>query len=503
VVKKLLLSIIFLVLCAHEANAATYWVSPNGTSGGCVNSATQPVGNQNFRTIDDFRHCMAIGDTAMFIPGTYDLPNVDRWDLPINAFTGTTTYTVIRGSTGNRNDVIMNCTGTGGCVHLDQARHSYIEFAHMTFLAGQGPNIFHTFVMKFTDGAFNEQNPCFTCGPHHIRLRNVKIDLERSDAQWAISPIESNTQENCILNGAPFLEVIDSEIARCAYGIYQASYNVLVENTWIHHNRGYGIHSYNENHPQVDNNIYRGNLIEDNARIPEFSFSYAAAVIIARGDNNHFYNNVCRRNGPGHPNSVGSGGCLQISAGSSNTFAYNNTIYDNSWGGASFQPATSDNAFITNNIMFNNCTAPQGFCEEFFLDDGGDGQLFMGPNLIGVNPLLTSANDARLTAGSPARNAGVVPAFALTNTDANGVTRPQEDTWDMGACEFFAGAEFCPSLISTGPSIPQPTITITSPTTNPTFTTSSNSITVSGNATPGSGSSDFPLVFIPAPVGPR
>src|SRR5262245_18443050 len=65
------------------AKGATYWVSPAGTSAnGCVNSATQPSGNQNLRQIQDFRFCMAPGDTAMFIPGSYSMTNYEAWDLP-------------------------------------------------------------------------------------------------------------------------------------------------------------------------------------------------------------------------------------------------------------------------------------------------------------------------------------------------------------------------------------------------------------------------------------
>jgi parallel beta-helix repeat protein len=402
------------------AQGATYWVSPNGTSAnGCVNSATQPSGNANFRTIDDFRFCMRGGDTAMFIPGTYAFSNPDRWDVPAGS---PGAYTTIRGSTGNRNDVIIQSFHTYAG-YFGSASHHHIEFAHMTFDGQHGPNVRHGPMFKVTDDSFNESNPCYTCGPHHFRFRNVKVDLGRSEALWDISPLDSNTQENCFLMGGPDFELLNSEITRCAYGLYLTAPGALVDGNWFHDNRGYAIHNYNNDHHIVSNGIFRNNMLTGNARLPNGSFSCANAIIIARGSNNQVYNNVIRDSGPGEC----SGGGIQIQYGAVNTKIYNNTLYNNSAGGI-YVGTNSDGTIIRNNIAYSNGG------RDFIIDGGTN--VTQSNNLFDVNPAFLNAGvgDLRLSSSSPAANAGMDLSSVFT-IDYSGTTRPQGLGWDIGAYE--------------------------------------------------------------------
>jgi parallel beta-helix repeat protein len=402
------------------AQGATYWVSPNGTSAnGCVNSATQPSGNANFRTIDDFRFCMRGGDTAMFIPGTYAFSNPDRWDVPAGS---PGAYTTIRGSTGNRNDVIIHSFHTYAG-YFGSASHHHIEFAHMTFDGQHGPNVRHGPMFKVTDDSFNESNPCYTCGPHHFRFRNVKVDLGRSEALWDISPLDSNTQENCFLMGGPDFELLNSEITRCAYGLYLTAPGALVDGNWFHDNRGYAIHNYNNDHHIVSNGIFRNNMLTGNARLPNGSFSCANAIIIARGSNNQVYNNVIRDSGPGEC----SGGGIQIQYGAVNTKIYNNTLYNNSAGGI-YVGTNSDGTIIRNNIAYSNGG------RDFIIDGGTN--VTQSNNLFDVNPAFLNAGvgDLRLSSSSPAANAGMDLSSVFT-IDYSGTTRPQGLGWDIGAYE--------------------------------------------------------------------
>ena len=82
--KKILFLLAFLFIGTTTAEAATYWVSQQGSNGNtnCVNSTSQPanLGPNSSPTIVAGITCLSAGDTLYVMPGAYteSIGGVDR-----------------------------------------------------------------------------------------------------------------------------------------------------------------------------------------------------------------------------------------------------------------------------------------------------------------------------------------------------------------------------------------------------------------------------------------
>ena len=181
---------------------------------------------------------------------------------------------------------------------------------------------------------------------------------------------------------------------------------------------------------------------------------------------NWVYNNVIVKAGLGPDPDPGESSAsthygVQIDAGHEDTstiiYFYNNTVYGCGWSGTANGPGASGNVCITNSGRYT-----LRFCDNIIVSTGEpymagwsdqniakrDGRnLWFGKGAapswdttaINKDPLFvdTSAADLRLASSSPAINSGIVTNVTL---DFDGITRPQDAGYDIGAFEYPGGS---------------------------------------------------------------
>ena len=221
------------------------------------------------------------------------------------------------------------------------------------------------------------------------------------------------------------------------YGIYAGGDKGLIEGNTLYNNGGYGIHLYKPGGGTANDWVIRNNVVHSNGKGFEHSMSgwqQTAGVIITRGKNNQFYNNIVYNNYKGG---------VSTSFGASDTLIANNTIYGNDEFGIDISDAFggSIGARVINNISYGNRGAQ--------LTDSGTNTTLQ--NNLTTDPKFVNAagGDFHLQAGSPAIDAGQTLA-EVTNDFAYGVRPwPAGGAYDIGAYEFG-------SPPGSGPSPPPP-----------------------------------------------
>src|SRR5262249_4786983 len=134
------------------------------------------------------------------------------------------------------------------------------------------------------------------------------------------------------------------------YGLYVRGHDNLIDGNEIYNNAGEAIQIYSATAgATVDNNVFRNNIIHDNAFNDGQRNLSLDAIVLATGKNNQAYNNILYHNGynPSKP-----GGGIQIGLGCTNCTAYNNTIYGSA--GIGLWIDNGPGAQIKNNIVFGN-----------------------------------------------------------------------------------------------------------------------------------------------------
>jgi parallel beta-helix repeat protein len=109
---------------------------------------------------------------------------------------------------------------------------------------------------------------------------------------------------------------------------------------------------------------------------------------------------------------------------STNAGVYNNTITANTLEGIALQYYASGPT-AKNNIVFANGSG--------VVDYGGTGSPILANNPT-TDPLFVGGGNYRLTAPSPARDAG--STVAAVTDDFDGIARPQNGVYDIGAFEY-------------------------------------------------------------------
>jgi Concanavalin A-like lectin/glucanases superfamily len=538
------IALIYWLLAVGFAHGATFWASPGGTASACNSSASDPGGN--YLSLINGITCVGSSDILMLKPGTYD----SSWnDFGVGRVAPGKpgAYTTFRGSTGNRDDVILRFFtagfvdwqhGAGDAVNPQDheagdcrggAECRYIEWSHLTFdgsgrcspsdCSNAGP------MFKMTGGfnwykhssCFNDYNNDDCPGAGYIRFLNTKWNGGITPTN--VTTIDTNSPQMGLLGGFR-IEILNSEITGFVYGLYLSGEWNLVDNSYFHDNLAMGIQLYdnggggctggypwadqncnNDPGKQPHNSIVRNSRFSHNGVYSGSACYISPPQMVVAGPSIFVYNNVFD-NAPVTPcNAFGVSGvhvfgwCLDC------------LIYNNSFDGGNFGIyVTTGETQIKNNIGRN-----------FVGNGGSDGATPIQGGLVGVVPGYGTINAQNNVNGNPgwanpgggnfqisgsgsiAYNAGInlstgqgsgflnisnnMPAF-----DANGVSRPQAGTWDLGACEWFSGAGLCPNLQGTIiPPVPSPVVTITGPTNADTWPISTATVTVTGTVTAGVG----------------
>jgi Right handed beta helix region len=227
------------------------------------------------------------------------------------------------------------------------------------------------------------------------------------------------------------------------YPIYWGGSNSIFQGNELYHFPSFGFHIFH-NGGAPSNNIIRDNIVHDFADSCGSSctggFESRGAGILVAGTGHQIYDNVVY-NGTRAVNIFGAVSGASI---------YNNTIYNMSITGISYD-ATS-NLTIKNNIVYNPSSGSGDL-----LATGGDTGTVISTNLcnsvaqgcaIVANPQFANAAgaDFHLQAGSPAIDAGaVIPGI----TDGYVGSAP-----DIGAFEYGGSPTNCNPVCSTPPAPP-------------------------------------------------
>ncbi len=222
----------------------------------------------------------------------------------------------------------------------------------------------------------------------NIRFVDVTVHHGRQNiiTQTTVSNIEFIRVE-AYSAGVPLCQSSGDTEGGLCHGAYIQGTNILLDSCSLHDNNGNGVQWY----PGPSNGIMRNCVV---------------------------YNNR-RQTSPGNE---GNG----IYIDGSNIKVYNNTVYNNGYMGIWCQSSSGQ---YKNNISYGNG-------EQDLYNSGG---CSTGTNLTS-NPSFVNAaaGNFRLQSGSPAINAGTNLSPDVT-TDRDGVPRPQNVTYDIGAYEFGSG----------------------------------------------------------------
>lgn len=385
--------ICMMFIISSKAWSATFYVSKTGHNAD-PGTLTKP-----FKTIAYGSQKLRAGDTLYIRAGTYaESMNHDEREFRFtNGRAGAyTRYIAYRGE-----QVIIMPNSNGLAIVPETA--AYIEIRGFIF---DGTN-------ASGGGVILQANTDFSVHAHHVRI--INNDIRNSDRS-ALQAVGNNEIIGNRLHGA------------YSYGCYCNGDGGLFERNIIYGNGGYGLHLYNE-HNFARNWVIRNNTFYNNGsgfhhsdaqgRPRRGPWQETAAVILTRGANNQFYNNLLYSNPHGG---------VRVWGNADNALIANNTIYGNGDYGIKVDGAINENNRIVNNVLWKN-SGPQ-------IQDLGTGTVIQ--NNLTTDPKFVDANgrNFRLRPYSPAINRGVTLTQVLT--DFLGVLRPRGGS-DIGAYEFVSG----------------------------------------------------------------
>jgi parallel beta-helix repeat protein len=384
--------ILFMIIGAMTAEAATYYVATNGNDA-YVCTTAQTVSTPK-RTIKSGVACLKPGDKLYIRGGTY----TEQIDLMGPNKTGTAGYYI----------TIAGYPGEKPAIRYSEGSDMY---GVIKARGNRGWLIFDNLIL---DGGLsgNRTGWQITEGNHDFILRNLEI---------------KNFHFNGVFVKANNIQIVNCKIhhqvsgdANRWYGIYfYNGANGVIEGNEIYNNPGGGIHAYPGS---ISNLIIRSNRIYSNNTM---TTSQVGGIIIYKGTGQtisgvQIYNNVVYRNST----YGGTSGGIRVSSGPAGTKIWNNTVHANKGWGINVQTG-STNTIVQNNISFANTSGQ--------ISNTGSGSILNANLTTDPRFVNASAADFNLQTSSPAINKGVI--LSSVKTDIRSVSRPKGSTHDIGAYE--------------------------------------------------------------------
>jgi hypothetical protein len=176
----------------------------------------------------------------------------------------------------------------------------------------------------------------------------------------------------------------------------------------------------------------------------------------------YFYNNVCA-------SGTSSNGGMTFYNGTNNVYIYNNTFYQvaGTSGSEFWGTGSTTNVVMKNNIFYATPNNPFVYWEgstgatlnstnDLYYSSTGasvpSGSRITVTSAKSGNPLFTSSTNYHLQSGSPAIDQGVSTVSSVVTKDYDGIARPQNSVYDIGAFEV-SGSAPQPSTYTVGGSI--------------------------------------------------
>jgi hypothetical protein len=392
--------LVFLLALPSLAGAATYYVSPSGTSSSCV--AGGQATNQMRNTINGGIGCLSAGDTLIVKNGTY-AGNLNTPPSGIN----NAARTVIQAE--NARQAVVNL-GSGHTDGLGLTGRSNITIQGLVFDGGPQSN--RGYAIRFGAGVTNVTLD-------NLEIKNI-LSNNSADNSGGIGFGFIDTSPNILISNSYIHDLgSDDTSDRCSscftYGTYASTNGTTFENNIFQNISSYAIHMYDDFHNSMNNNIIRNNI-----------FINTGTLLIAEtGTGNQVYNNVLRSVGT----TVFGFDRNGIRLTGNNNVLYNNTIVDGGFGagggGKNCISMSGSGNTVRNNICYGNAV-------DTIAGTAGN---VVNTNLLGANPSFVNpgGGDYHLQAGSLAVDTGAT--IALFATDLEGGPRPQGAAWDLGAYE--------------------------------------------------------------------
>jgi parallel beta-helix repeat protein len=386
----------------------TYYVAKTGRDSNTCAQA-QSAGTAKL-TLAGGIGCMTGGDTLIVKAGTY-AELISASQIP-------------SGSSWNAATTIQ--AAAGETVWLQPPmHHTGVWFGSVSYIVIDGINLDAT--NNVTGIRF--QATVDGVSTHHIRLQHMEI----KNASWyqTGSTIGSGIGMFWRYTGNQFIEFKKLNVhhngrtgSNQGHGIYAVGEDILTEDCVVWSNAGHGIH-YFEDARHTHRGIIRRNTVYGNG---------SRGILLGSGDDSVAYNNLVYNNGFIY----GAAGMACGFGGAVNCRLYNNTIHGN-YQGVEVR-ADASGTIVRNNIIYQlsgmqvtnagaNTTFSNNLCGA-----SGTGCALTG-NPLFVNP---TTQDYRLQSSSSAIDAGAT--IAAVTTDRDGVARPQQGYYDIGAHEYVDGS---------------------------------------------------------------
>ena len=442
--KKLLLTILFLLFLSNPIFATTYYVDAvNGNNS--YNGLTEARAKKTLSWFSYSTTFLHPGDTILLMNGTY---------------TGGTNYAILAlraSGTENNPITIKNYAGHSPLLQMNDNQWHAIHLGEsIHHIVIDGLKVRGNAASNNLDDALNQPGSCGnTAGSpipkyngngitidgrtndalvHHIIVRNCEIFECSGGGLVSLQSDYLTYEKNLIYNNSWYTVHGSSGISNLNSMNYDShsggDYTMIIKNNVLYGNElyvpwlgpcliydGNGIIVDSENNATIGKPAYTGKtLIENNI----VHHNGGRGIHMLHSNNIDVINNSCYMNGRSPAISDGE---ITVQ-GATNVRVFNNIVYARDGERANYKDAASTGFSSGNNLIFNAASNKISFTNSS--DKVGQDPLF-------INTGLETGN-FKVQNTSPAINAGNAVVFAPE--DYEGTVRPQAGVSDIGAYEF-------------------------------------------------------------------